>query len=136
MSPRPYRQGSDRLDDDHRWGSNPLEVGSCVGRRLYPVRCSGRRIGHILLGPSVRSDLYLLPMSELLCGDCIVAGLAQVAGVTVLIRATKGQRDDVVDDLRYHGSSASSAALTKAVRAPKAAFALLHARPTAEAAAH
>lgn len=40
-------------------------------------------------------------MSELLCGALLMVRVAEVACVAVLIAATKGKRDNVIDDVGY-----------------------------------
>lgn len=71
-------------------------------------------------------------VAELLGGDLPIMLVADVARVVVLITATVGERDDVVDDGRSPGLAFGEAQLAQAVGAAEAALALALASPTAE----
>lgn len=61
---------------------------------------------------AIGSEADPLLVAELLGGDLDVAWIAKVAGVVVLIAATKGERNDVIDDGGDGGAVPIGAALT------------------------
>ncbi len=89
--------------------------------------------------PAITSNALALDglgMAELLGSDLIVTWVAQVAGVTILVTAAQGERDDMI----HHGSEDCQAlliaAFTQTIGAGEAALALGLAGTAAKALNH
>ncbi len=86
-----------------------------------------------VVGQAIRCERDHLLMAELLGGHLEVAFVAEVAGVVVLVAASKGERLDVVDDRRELHAVTSLAQLAEASRSGHAPLPLTLPSPTAEA---
>ena len=75
-------------------------------------------------------------MSELLRSTLAVVLVTQVARVLILVAATKGQWDDVINYRGSNHAALGDTVLAESVGAPEPACALLHTCPTAEPASH
>jgi hypothetical protein len=112
---RPRLSTTPRGGGGAEW-SDPDQSVSVDPAGSDPVRSACRASPRVprVVGQAIRCERDNLLMAELLGSHLEVAFVAEVAGVVVLVAASKGKRLDVVDDGRELHAVTSLAQLAKA----------------------